>query len=127
MSPRGVGRPQEAPGPADFPGETASCRHQRAFCHLLMRGRWAEPGEAPPWEGSGKRVSPTLWKEVKRVRTMKTMELSNQGVPSGLQKEECFHQEQLSFKGKFGSRKERRGETGAEPKPAIAERKHTQN
>ena len=38
------------------------------------------------WEVSGRRVRFQPWEEVKRVRTMKTIELGNQGVPSSLQK-----------------------------------------
>lgn len=36
-----------------------------------------EFGEVLFWEGLGKRVSFMFWKEVKRVRIMKMMELSN--------------------------------------------------
>ena len=68
-------------------------------------GCGAETGEAALGGFREGGVQP--WEEVKRVRTV---ELGNQGVPWGLQTEQRFQQEPLNFKGRFGSKRERRGE-----------------
>lgn len=66
-----------------------------------MGGEW----EGRAWEFSGRRA----WEEVKRVRTMKTPSWAI-GVSLVTFKQNNAFSRSLNFKGKFGSRRDRRGE-----------------